>query len=222
MQTEKIEARMRQALLQLAHATYSILEREIPESEGLPTEGLAVLRLLRWQGPKTLKAITIFLGVPEDRAREVVNEMVACGAFREREESSASANPTIELAAMGIQIGRTIVDRQRKRAHQALEQLPLEQREAAAGMLEALAFGLVADRTDSGMTCAVCWAYEPSTCAQSPSDSHCAFRKAQRALPDPDLGEGEDEPPACNCLQPAPAGADAVTSVSGSLVDTND
>ncbi len=183
------------SLLQLAQATYAVLEREIPECEGLPTNGLAVLRLLRWHGEKTLPAIAAFVGVPAASMDETIGEMVRSGFIRRPPESSGATPDVFELAPQGVVVAKRIITSQRDRIEQAIARLPDDDHEAAATFLEALAYELAADSAGFGITCAECWALDVRECIKPASDEQCAFRRAQRADLDPDLGEGPDECP---------------------------
>lgn len=73
---QRNNTRIWRSLLVLAQATYAVQEREVPEGEGLPANGLAVLRLLRWHGGKTLRAIAAFVGVTTTTRDETIREMV--------------------------------------------------------------------------------------------------------------------------------------------------
>ncbi len=183
------------SLLQLAQATYAVLEREIPESEGLPTNGLAVMRLLRWHGTKTLGAIAAFVGVNTVMMDEVLREMVRLRFIRHESESSSGDTEAFELAPLGIEVTRRIILAQRDRIERSVAQLDKDQQEIAATMLEKLAYELVADSAGFGITCAECWALDVRECTSANSSEHCAFRKAQRANLDFDLSEGPGDCP---------------------------
>jgi DNA-binding MarR family transcriptional regulator len=191
------------SLLQLAQATYAVLEREIPENEGLPANGLAVLRLLRWHGGKTLSAIAAFVGVTTATMDETMREMVRLGFVRRGPETSSEDSPVFELDALGVDVSRRVVVAQRKRIERSLARLPEGQQEAAAAILETLAFDLVADSPGFSITCAECWALDVRECVKSASAEHCAFRLAQRADLDPDLSDGPSDTPApCSGCSP--------------------
>ncbi len=183
------------SLLQLAQATYAVLEREIPENEGLPTNGLAVLRLLRWHGEKTLTAIASFVGVSTATMAETVREMVRLEFVEQHPGSSGTKADVFELSPLGVDVTRRIVTTQRDRIERSIARLPKGQHEAAAALLETLAYELVADSAGFGITCAACWALDARECIKPSSAAHCAFRRAQRADLDPDLSEGPDDCP---------------------------
>ncbi len=187
--------RIWRSLLQLAQATYAVLEREVPESEGLPTNGLAVLRLLRWHGGKTLRAIAAFVGVTTTTMDETMREMVRLRFVRRHSGSSSTDSAVFELAPQGVDAARRIVIAQRGRIERSIARLPDDQHETAATLLEAMAYELVADSAGFGITCAECWALEVRECMKAGTAEHCAFRKARRANLDPDLSEGPDDCP---------------------------
>lgn len=195
--------RIRRSLMQLAQAAYAVLEREVPESEGLPTNGLAVLRLLRWHGEKTLRAIAAFVGVTAVTMDETIREMISLGFVRRHPGSSSTDAVVFELAPQGVNVARSVVATQRERIERSVARLPAEQRETAARLLDTLAYGLVADSAGFGITCAECWAHEARECAKTSSAEYCAFLRAQRADLNPDLSEGPDDcPSACSTLTP--------------------
>lgn len=183
------------SLLQLAQATYAVLEREVPEYEGLPTNGLAVLRLLRWHGGKTLEAISAFVGVTPTTMDETVREMVRLGFINRSSESSLTDSAVYALAPLGVDVARRIVIAQRKRIEKLIACLSDDQQAIAASFLETLAYELVADSAGFGITCAECWALDTRECIKTDAAESCAFRKAQRAQLDPDLSEGPNECP---------------------------
>ena len=187
--------RIWRSLLQLAQATYAVLEREVPESEGLPANGLAVLRLLRWHGEKTLTAIAAFVGVTTATMDETIREMVSLGFVRRHSGSSGTDSAVFELAPQGVGVARRIVIAQRERIEGSIALLPDDQRETVATLLETLANELVADSTGFGITCAECWGFDARECVKANCAEHCAFLSAQRSDLDPDLGEGPDDCP---------------------------
>lgn len=186
------------SLLQLAQATYAVLEREVPEREGLPANGLAVFRFLRWHGGKTLSAIAAFVGVTTTTMNETLNEMVRLGFVTCHEGSSSTDSDIFELAPQGIETARRIVAAQKERIEQSISRLPEGQHELAARLLETLAYELVAESAGFGITCAECWAFDARECMKVASTEHCAFRRAQRANLDVDLSEGPSDCP-CSC-----------------------
>lgn len=196
--------RVWRSLLQLAQAAYAVLEREVPESEGLPTNGFAVLRFLRWHGEKTLGAIAAFVGVTTATMDETIREMIRLGFIRRHSESSSTGSAVFELAPLGLDATRRIVIAQRERIARSVAQLPEDQHESAATLLETMAYGLVADSTGFGITCAECWAFDARECVKTSIAEHCAFLRAQRADLDPDLGEGPNDCP-CSCSMGAPS-----------------
>lgn len=193
---EHDDTRIWRSLLQLSQATNAVLEREVAETEGLPTDGLAVLRLLRWHGGKTLSAIAAFVGVSTTTMNETMREMVTLGFARFHSGSSGEGRVIFELAPRGLDAARRIVIAQRERVERSIARLPDEQHEAAATLLETLAYELVADSPEFGITCAECWAFDARECVRASLEEHCAFRRARRADLDPDLGEGPDDCPA--------------------------
>lgn len=90
---------------------------------------------------------------------------------------------------------RRIIAVQRDRIERLITRLPDDRQETVAMLLETLAFELVADSAGFGITCAECWALDVRECIGTGSEEHCAFRRAQRADLDPDLGEGPDDCP---------------------------
>ncbi len=193
------QTRIWRSLLQLSQATYAVLEREVPEAEGLPTNGFAVLRLLRWHGEKTLSAIAAFVGLGTSAMRETMYEMVNRGLVRGPVEPNVLDSSVFELAPLGVESARRIFDIQRTRIQRCISRLPEGQLATVATLLETLAYELAADSTGFGITCAECWAMDAQACLQPGAGDHCAFRRAQRADFDPDLGEGPDDcPSACS------------------------
>lgn len=191
------------SLLQLAQATYAVLEREVPESEGLPTNGLPVVRFLRWHGEKTLSAIAAFVGVTTASMDGTLKVMLKMGFVRHATEPSSTDLSLFELAPNGVDAARRIVASQRSRIERAIARLPVDQHAKAAALLETLAYELVADSAGFGITCAECWALDARECVKTDSYDQCAFRKAQRADLDPDLSEGPDDcPNACSTRTP--------------------
>ena len=183
---------MWRALLQLGQATYSVLEREIPEVEGLPLHGLPVLRLLRWHGPKTVPAITAYLGLSAEAADDAIGALLAGGYVRHGE---AEGLAVIELDAAGVQTARRIVDAQQARIGQAIHRVPPEHRELLAALLEQLAFGLVSDCAGIAMTCASCWAFDTRECVKHDANVNCAFCQARYTSLDVDLSETATDAP---------------------------
>lgn len=183
--------RVWRALLQLAQATHAVLEREVPERAGLPAGGLAVLQLLRWHGGKTLRAIAAHLDVTPSTIDELLREMVRLGFTRRHAGSNGTDADVFELAPGGVAAARRIVAAQRERVGRSISHLPSDQREAAAALLETLAYELVTASPEFRITCAECWAFDAQECTK-PS---CAFRKARRVDLNPDLGEGPDDCP---------------------------
>lgn len=102
---EQDNTRIWRSLLQLAQATHVVLEREVPESEGLPTNGVAVLQLLHWHGGKTLGAIAAFVGVTTTTMDETIREMIRLGLVRRCSESSSADSAVFELAPLGVDAG---------------------------------------------------------------------------------------------------------------------
>jgi len=213
MQQEKIQ--VWRSLLQLAQATYAVLEREIPDCEGLPTNGLAVLRFLRWHGGKTLSAIAIFVGVSTALMEETISEMVRMGFIRGAKESDGETQGVFELAPEGVAVAKRINASQRDRIEQAIARLPGGNLEEASALLAGLAYELVADSTGFGISCAECWALDTQECVKAGAEECCAFRKAQVAELDPDLSQGPDDCPVA-CASCAPQfislGGDSETS----------
>lgn len=200
---EQDSARMWRATLQLAQAAYAVLEREVPEAEGLPTNGLAVLRLLRWHGGKTTRAIAAFVGVGATTMDETIREMIRLGFVRRMSGSSSTDSAVFELAPQGLHAARRILIAQRERIGRSIAALPEDQHETAAALLETLAYELVADSAGFGITCAECWAFDARECIRASVAEHCAFRRAQRADLDPDLGEAPDDCPSwCSACMP--------------------
>lgn len=116
------------------------LSREISlESEGLLTNGLTVLRLLRWHGPKTINAIADFLGVSWENANHTVAAMLAHGAVTQSALSEDEQRATIELAPAGVLVLRKIIVAQRKRVETALERVPHDRRPLATDACSGLA-----------------------------------------------------------------------------------
>lgn len=196
-------SRIRRSLLQLAQATYAVLEREVPESEGLPTNGLPVLRLLRWHGGKTSRAIAAFVGVDATTMDETLRAMVQLGFIRHDSGSTSAGLPVFELASHGVEAARRIIVAQRKRIETSFACLPEDQHETVATLLDTLAYELVGDSTGFGITCAECWALDVQECVKTGFDEPCAFRKAQRADLDPDLGQGPDDLPSSRSTRAA-------------------
>lgn len=196
-------AQIRRSLLQLAQATYAVLEREVPEREGLPNNGLAVLRLLRWHEGKTLAAIAAFVGVTTATMDETIREMVRLRFLKRPAESSGENSTVFELAPLGVDTVRRIIAAQHERIERSIARLPKDQQDTVATLLETLAYELVADSAGFGITCAECWALDVRECISAGSGENCAFRKAQRADLDPDLSEGpEDCPNSCSVRRP--------------------
>ncbi len=187
--------RIWRSLLQLAQATYAVLEREVPESEGLPTHGVAVLRLLRWHGEKTVSAIAAFVGVTNTTMDETLREMLRLGFIKHRSEASDADSTVVELAPLGVDVARRIVNAQRRRVERSIACLTEDQQETAATLLETLAYDLVSDSPGFGITCSECWALDMRECVKPESGEHCSFRKAQRADLDPILDESPDDCP---------------------------
>lgn len=191
------------SLLQLAQATYAVLEKEVPESEGLPANGLPVLRLLRWHGGKTLSAIAAFVGVTPPTMDETMGEMVRLGFARRHSGSSDTVSDVFELAPKGVDAARRIIAAQRARIERSVARLPADQHEIAATLLETLAYELTSDSAGFGITCAECWALDVRECIRPSCAEYCAFRRAQRADLDPDLSEGPDDcPSSCSTCSP--------------------
>ncbi len=195
MQGEHQTAHIRRSLLQLAQVTHAVLEREIPELESLPPNGFATIRLLRWHGPKTLRAIASFLDAPIELAATAVNQLLGGGFVRSSDGSDDGSEPAIELAPAGLQTAQRIIQEQHERLRRATDRIAPEHRALAAQIMEQIAYGLTVDSAGFGIVCAECWAMDVRECVQSQSAQRCAFRRAERAELDPDLSEGVDDAP---------------------------
>lgn len=195
--------RIWRSLLQLGQATYAVLEREVPESEGVPAHGLAVLRLLRWHEGKTLSAIAAFVGVTVATMQETVDEMLRLGLVRHQLESKGMRSVVFELAPQGLDAANRIIAAQRNRIERSVARLPTDQHEMAATILESLSYELVADSAGFAITCAECWAFSARDCVKSSVSRSCAFLRAERSDLDPDLIEGMNDCPSlcsvCPC-----------------------
>ena len=195
MQGDLQTAHIRRPLLQLAQATYAVFEREIPELEGLPPNGFAIIRLLRWHGPKTLKAIAIFLGVPIELASIAVNQMLGGDFVRPSDSTDDGSEPAVELAPQGLETASRIIQAQHERVQRATDCISPEHRALAGRIMEQIAYSLTVDSTGFGIVCAECWAQDVRECLQPESEQRCAFRRAERAQLDPNLSEGVDDAP---------------------------
>ncbi len=192
---QKQNTQVWRSLLQLAQATYAVLEREVPEEAGLPTNGLPVLRLLRWHGGKTRTAIAAFVGMTAATMDETIQEMLRLGFVRVHAGATNNQSDVFELAPRGVDVARRIASAQRERIERSITALSGDQYEAAATLLETMAYNLIADSTGFGITCAECWAFDAHECIKPTSAKHCAFRQAQMAELDPDIFEGPDDCP---------------------------
>lgn len=190
--------RICRSMLQLAQATYTVLEREVPESEGLPGDGLAVLRLLRWLGGKTQRAIAAFVGVPSTMMDETLLEMVRLGLIKQHSGSNSTDSIVFKLAPGGVASMRRIIAAQRKSIERSIAHLSEDQHETIVMLLETMAYELVSNSAGFGITCAECCALDVHECIRMDSNDFCAFRRAQRADFDPDLSEDSDDVP-CTC-----------------------
>lgn len=181
------------SLLQLGQAAHTVLEREVPESQGVPTNGLAVLRLLRWHGGKTSTAIAAFVGVTPAAMDVTMREMMRQHFVKRQSTMSNSQSVVFEIAPPGLDVARRIIAIQRDRIDRSLTRLSAEQYELAAQLLETLARDLVVDSVEFAIACAECWAFDARECVTAGREDYCAFRKAHRAVLDPDLSEGPEE-----------------------------
>ncbi len=189
MQKETQESSLCRSLLQLAQTAYTVLEREIPEMGGLPPFGVAVLRLLRWNGPETASAIAAFLSLPKDFVEHILDEMRSAGHIRYSSCSSSDTEPVIELDTQGEHVARQIVIAQQNCVESAADPLSEEERLTVAAVLDRLALNLVSDSTGVALTCASCWALGTRECDHSNMRHSCSFRAARFATPTPDLDE---------------------------------
>lgn len=183
------------ALLQLAQATYTAFEREIPEAEGVPAHGLALLRLLRWHGPKTMSAIAAYLNLPADGVVALIDEMHGAGFVRVQDTSEAGGDLVYELDSRGAQVSRQIIITQRSRIEELMRGVSEDELGALVRTLEKVAFGLVSECRGGGMTCAACWAFDTRECLSRGVQEACMFHQAGYTQLDPSSEERADEAP---------------------------
>lgn len=184
--------RLCRALLQLSQATEAIITKETPANEGVPEDGAAILRLLRWHGPKTIDAIANFVRLPIERTTETIGLMVESGFIR---NASATDTAVVELAAEGVAVARRIAVAQRNRVQQAAERLSSQQRETAANLLEELVGGLVGESESFKILCSECWAFDARECIKGSPADDCALVCSDSANLDPNLQEGPEDCP---------------------------
>ncbi len=190
--------RLWRALLQLGQITEAVFELEIPQQEGLSQNDLTTLRLLRWHGPKTLNVIAQFLMVTHIESTLITEELIQKGYIKQLEVPSGSNKFIVGLTPSGPPIVKKIVEQQQQFVVNALKHLEPELRVKVLDILENLTQGLVAESQEFGISCASCWAHEPSECLLPKTSEHCAFLQLHRADLDPDPSEGVDDcPPVC-------------------------
>lgn len=173
--------RIWRSLLQLDQSLYAVQEREVPESEALPAHGLAVVRLLRWHGKKTLSALAANTGVTSSTMEDTIHELLRLGFIRYRSESDGTDATWVELAPHGVDVTRRIVIEQRRRIERSSAYLPEDQQITAATLLGTLAYDLISDSPGFGVTCSEYWTLDRMECAKPDSVEYGLFRKAQEA-----------------------------------------
>lgn len=188
-------ARVWRSLLQIGQVSGVLFEEEIPQIEGVPPNGLALLRMLCWHGPKTPGAIAKFLQISFENTEELIQALHA----REFVVRSACADPnepgTVELAPAGVNALNRIGDGQRHRVAEVLERLPARHGEIVADVLEGLARELATVSSSFGVPCAACWGFEARECVRTDAVEHCGFLQAGRADPDRPTDEAPESCP---------------------------
>lgn len=177
-------------LQQLAKATHDVLEVEVPSNQGLPQQFLAIARLLRWHGPKTLTVIGSFINLPVERTKEILDEMITQDLLRHSFSESEPHEDTYELTAKAWSFLHIVIEAQQNRVVGAIEQVDPTLRDSLTCMLQQLIIGLIEGSESFGIVCSACWAFDPQLCIIKGSDEPCVFRDEHRAQLDPDIHEG--------------------------------